>query len=142
MLFAIVLVSQVEGDLEAAVARLMEPRMQRGVREWWTIGGRFDGLVQGQPLSGRPREERTPLANNCCAVSRLPADLPCRAIVTPDGVWHEGPTGDEAREASGFTPAEVAAYRDQVDAWARERAALLSAHPDYLAIGVDYGVWL
>jgi hypothetical protein len=102
--------------------------MRRGVCEWWTIGGRYDGVVQGQLRSPRPLAERALLATNRCLVRRLPTDVSCHAVVTPDGVWHEGPTGDEAREVPGLTPEERAAYRQQTDAWARERIALLRTY--------------
>jgi hypothetical protein len=109
------------------------------MKRWWTIGGRYDGIMQGQLRSLRPLKERHLLTNNRHLVSRLPAGVPCHAVVTPDGSWHEGPVGDDTRGTSSFTPAKRAAYLSRVEAWAYEWAALLQTYHDCIAIGIDYG---
>jgi hypothetical protein len=141
-MFALVLVSPDTDDLEARVARLLDAHMQRGLREWWTIGGRYDGLVLGERRPAALPGQHHPLARNRCLVSRLPADLTTHAIVTPDGAWHEGPTGTDPRETSGMSADELVVYRTRVDSWRHARAAVLSAYPDHIAIGIEYGVWL
>jgi hypothetical protein len=120
----------------------MDLQMQRGVREWWTIGGRYDGLVQGERRMTALPGRRSPLARNRCPVSRLSADLPVQALVTPDGAWYDGPTGADSRETSGLSAEELTVYGERVESWRHARAAVLSAYSDHIAIGIEYGVWL
>jgi hypothetical protein len=136
-LFTLVLVppdeAKDDAELVAAVTRLMRPLEDR-VCEWWCVGGKYDGLVQGSARCGRPRTMDA-LKNNMRVVNELPADFSCHILVLPTGVWFEGPMKLYGQE-EGMKPEYAVAIRKQFDAWQRELYALLLAHADHIAVGL------
>ena len=63
--------------------------------DYWSIGGRWDGVLLGKPR-GDDVDGTMRLDDNCVPVTQLPPGLMPPAIVTPDGLWHENPQWDPA----------------------------------------------
>jgi len=62
--------------------------------DWWVIGGRWDGAIQGEYRESHDHgfnfgEEHHQIEYNSIPVEKLPEEFYPFAIVTPDGVWHE-----------------------------------------------------
>jgi hypothetical protein len=97
--------------------------------DYWKIGGRWDGVIQGKSRNTRGRSNYGPeheqLQYNMCSVSELPADVLPEVIVTPDGHWHE-------MKCQSLYPTEEEAER-----WRVILRPLLEQYRDCIAVGVD-----
>jgi hypothetical protein len=95
----------------------------------WTIGGQWDGVVQGKShlTNGRGgnRSVSKQLRDNICPVGELPKDLDliAEALMTPDGQWHEG---------LDYPNAEFGRRQ-----WNKVFWELINEHPDCIAVGID-----
>jgi hypothetical protein len=111
--------------------------------DWWALGGRW-GVGPGSPgardkAATRPTRRSIPhfLAHNAAwsedlSRVRLTSSLLPAAIVTQHGEWKEG-----AAILPAFGKATVR-QRKAKAAWLRKIRKLMHAHPDCLAIAVDY----
>jgi hypothetical protein len=64
---------------------------REGHYDWYTIGGRWDGVFAGCFTSGNSElsESGSSIDNNICLIRDLPKDFGYPgSFVTPDGVWH------------------------------------------------------
>jgi hypothetical protein len=51
--------------------------------EWWVIGGRWDGWINGKEASGETVEDNIATTEQAIERNIIP-----HAIITPDGQWH------------------------------------------------------
>lgn len=97
--------------------------------DYWKIGGRWDGVIQGKSRNTKGRSNYGPeheqLQYNICPVSELPADVLPEVVVTPDGRWHE-------MECRSLVPTDEEAER-----WRAILRPLLEQYRDCIAVGVD-----
>lgn len=100
-----------------------------GCWDYWKIGGRWDGVIQGKSRNTRGRSNYGPeheqLQYNLCPVSELPKDveLSAEVLITPDGQWHEG---------RDYPNAEFGRRQ-----WNKVFWELANEHRDCIAVGVD-----
>jgi hypothetical protein len=104
--------------------------------DWWEIGGRWHGVVQGHEVieqqanldAGGPLDRTGHLAHNMVQVMDLDPGTDFFAILTPDGEWYErGRMG-----WFGFVQDE----KPQRD-WEAIRSEILSAYPRCYIVGID-----
>jgi hypothetical protein len=144
--FVCVIVPPETEHIEDKVAELLAPYDENGEWsrngsrwDWWVIGGRWDGeLFTEQEL---PRmddgqggfnfgEEFHQLKRNSRPVSQLNEDFSCRAIITPDGAWHE-------QSRMGWFGISSDDSDEQQAKWLGEMRRLLAEHNACVAVGVD-----
>jgi hypothetical protein len=95
----------------------------QGTWDWWAIGGRWNGVIQGAtcPINLGPEDDK--LRHNICRVSELPQGIGASYVVTPDGQLYKEkwwPENDENRQQ-----------------WQKTFRELLERYRDCLAVGVD-----
>jgi len=95
--------------------------------DWWTVGGRWDGLLG--PVSD--------IAANVARLEDLPGRICPSAVVTPEGDWHEGPmslpSNVDFREPADMPDDEVAALAS----WEQTFTAFAERYPGHFAVAVD-----
>ncbi len=105
-----------------------------GCWDYWKIGGRWDGVVQGKSRNTKGRSNYGPeheqLQCNICAVKELPKNLFAWVIVTPDGEWHEGEWWK-----TPFGEKQMAT--EQAQRWRKIMWELLEHYADCIAVGID-----
>jgi hypothetical protein len=106
--------------------------------DWWRVGGRWDGLIQGAFRSSADNgfnfsDDHERLANNACQVSEVlqrvqedPTTHTPFAILTPDGEWHES-------GRMGWW----GVVSDKQDDWEEKAQEILAQYPEHLAVGCD-----
>ncbi|HEY7358119.1 MAG TPA: hypothetical protein VH590_16680 [Ktedonobacterales bacterium] len=101
----------------------------QGQWDYWVIGGRWDGVIQGKSRNTKGRSNYGPEHEqwqyNICPVSGLHADVLPVVVVTPDGRWHE-------MECQSLDPTDEEAER-----WRAILRPLLEQYHDCIAVGVD-----
>jgi hypothetical protein len=126
----------------------MSTRNPAGAFDWWMIGGRWDGVIQGERRPGSPYEdEHQRVEHNSCLARELRASVRSRLasdhsgklswdflwfIITPDDAWHENPNGfwnDDVKDVEG--------NREREEIWWQMVDDILAAHEDCTAVGVD-----
>jgi hypothetical protein len=100
--------------------------------DWWVIGGRWNGEVRANPQSDETGfnfgDQYHQLEENMLPVRYLDHTLPCFALVTPDGAWHEqGKMGWWATITDEKTES----------AWKEEVVKIIQQHQDTILVGVD-----
>lgn len=104
-------------------------RNPQGRWDYWVIGGRWDGVIQGKSRNTKGRSNYGPeheqLQYNICPVRELPADVLPEWILTPDGKWYE-------QEMRSLYPTP-----QENEAWRKVVQPLLEQYQDCFAVGVD-----
>lgn len=108
----------------------MTTRNPNGKWDYWRVGGRWDGVIQGAPREsengfnfGKDHEN---IGNNFEFAGTIALQEPPFAIVTPDGQWH-------ARGRMGW----FAVVADEKDDWPGTARALFEAHADCIGVACD-----
>jgi hypothetical protein len=98
-------------------------RNPQGTWDWWGIGGRWNGVIQGATCPINSGSEDDTLRHNICLVGELPPHIHAAHIVTPDGRLYKEkwwPENDENHQQ-----------------WQETFRELLDQYNDCLAVGVD-----
>ncbi|MDG6987695.1 MAG: hypothetical protein JRN21_00010 [Nitrososphaerota archaeon] len=97
----------------------------KGEWDWWRVGGRWDGAIQGKPQDydghGNVFGEGHLEHNISTPKFMLDHDIIPAAIVTPDGVWHE----EDFENFEGWAR------------WSVRAKSILSNNLETLAVGID-----
>ena len=122
-----------ESDSEGNLLTTYNPKSKW---DWYVIGGRWDGEVQGKPRDDSEGvfnfgDEHHQLKYNTCLVSELAFDFVPYAIITPDGYWHE-------KGRLGWWGVTINPLPG--DSWEAEAVLIFGAYRGCLAIGVDYHI--
>lgn len=99
--------------------------------DWWSVGGRWDGDVRGEPRrseDGYNFDNHRLLEHNETAVAEMAREVIPYAVVTPDGEWHERGQMGWFGMSSGEIPA---------DEWKAKVHTLYAQHSGCIAIGCD-----
>lgn len=99
--------------------------------DWWVIGGRWSGYWApegAEPTHHEWNGPRYALKEDVKRVRDIPSDKRPRAVVTPDGLWHQ------RGEAGWFGVFNDAMDREQ---WEQVTNAIYSEHLDHLAVCCD-----
>lgn len=126
--FVMVLIPADVEDVMQAVTEVLS-HSEGSCWDYWVIGGRWDGVIQGKSRNTKGRSNYGPeceqLQYNICPVREFPPDVLSEVIVTPDGEWYE----QEMRSIDP-TPQENETWRKVVQ-------PLLEQYQDCFAVGVD-----
>lgn len=100
--------------------------------DWWVIGGRWNGWCD-QVQTASPRDEPDLVGNIVRAGDLWGLPLP-GALITPDGLWYEGPM------LIGNVPAEEDLpdhTRQEHEAWIASVQHMLTTYADHTVVVVD-----
>lgn len=135
-----VIVPEDTADVSGFVRVRMERHRQgpdpsrRGMWDYYTIGGNYDGEVL--PV-GTPRRKPLTVENNICPVVELTCS--CGALVTPDGTWHDSEesrgVGRPNRRRCGRAPEEERSI--EREAWDMRLKSLLRPHARGSVVAID-----
>lgn len=104
--------------------------------DWFRIGGRWDGVVcRLEEIDDKMGgfnfgDEFRTVERNAQAVSELAEDFTCRAVVTPDGEWHEQST-------MGWFGLSSDDSDENRNRWLGQMRMLLAANRECIAVGCD-----
>ena len=90
-------------------------------RDWYVIGGRWDGWINDLDTSRESLADNTALTEEAIAREKIP-----HAIITPDGEWHE-------RGQMGWW----AMLLTENENWEQEARALLASYRGHRVVIVD-----
>ena len=113
-----------EGGLDEGGLFYISTGNPQGRWDYWVIGGRWDGVIQGKSctVSVGPGEDE--LQYNICPVNELPDDLGAACVITPDGqLYEEEGWGNPTDESIGH--------------WRKTLREVLDQYSDCLVVGVD-----
>lgn len=143
-MFALVLVPEGTEDVAQAVANLLQPHYKVyddatettvGWWDWYRIGGRWDGEVQGvdrgkecvrcqaNDHACHYSNKHSQIKYNVAPVAEV-GELKAFTVVVPEGVRHR----------STWDGNDFIEDKD----WPRTLGTILLAHRDHIAVGVDY----
>lgn len=100
--------------------------------DWWSVGGRWDGLF----LSGGNTGESTidsPLEANTVPAAAVPAEVVPAAIVSPEGHWYEPPLQYSFLDPADATPDQLSVITN----WRAAVHELLVTHYDCRVVLLD-----
>jgi len=111
------------------------PTNPRAEWDYWSIGGRWDGMVSGQSGDGTVRGYGKGLeskwARNTLKVSDLSPDAVPAVIITPDGNWHNNCT-----DVKRFID-----WSDRERKWDQKARVILDQHRECVIVAIDYHSW-
>lgn len=101
--------------------------------DWWRIGGRWDGEIQGNRRDDGEGgfnfgDDHKQLRHNIALVSDLKPDFSCFAILTPEGEWIE-------RGAMGWWG--VVSGEKDAEVWQEQIRTVFAKYRDCIAVGCD-----
>lgn len=118
-----------EGGLDEQGLFMIETYNPNSHWDYWAIGGRWDGVIQGKSRNTKGRSNYGPeheqLQYNICPVRELPENVLPEWILTPDGKWYE-------QEMRSLYPTP-----QENEAWRKVVQPLLEQYQDCFAVGVD-----
>lgn len=118
-----------EGGLDEQGLFVVQVYNPQGMWDYWAIGGRWDGVIQGKSRITKglsnygPEHEQ--LQYNICSVRALSPDVLPEVVVTPDGRWYE-------QEMRSIYPTS-----QENEVWRKVVQPLLERYQDCFAVGVD-----
>ncbi len=89
--------------------------------DWYVIGGRWDGWVNGKETSAESSTDNTATTDQVIARGKIP-----HAIITPDGRWHE-------RGQMGWWATLITENEN----WQQDAKAILARYPGHRLVIVD-----
>jgi hypothetical protein len=96
--------------------------------DWYTIGGRWCGVICGALCTGEGKEPHSHLRHNVSRVRELSPEVQFFALCTPQGEWYE-------RGRMGWFG--MVANEMEEKRWRAVRSEVLSSYPEHLIVGVD-----
>lgn len=121
-----------EGGIDEQGLYELSTRNTQSKWDWWTIGGRWNGVIRDTPRSDEKgfnfAEEYRQLDENILPVWRVDHKIHAHAVITPDGKWHE-------QGRMGW----FAVVHDEKaeEVWDAEVVKIIQDHRDCLLVGVD-----